>query len=200
MRTSAILLREYCSRRRCADKRVLSVDPAAELLSQLNDIELPDSTGFGIAPGWFLLALCMAVVGWFFWRSRKRRRQSSSLTDWRPLAQSELMQIRQNIHQGQYSNVLPDCSRLARRVALAVMPRSDVAALSGDNWLRTLDQIAGSRVFTQGEGRILATGPYQNNVVADPRQLESLVLTIEQLLVAAGQNCAQPGARAPVQS
>jgi len=59
-------------------------------------------------------------------------------------------------------------SSILKRTALAAYPRRDVAGLSGDAWLRFLDDTVSSTAFTAGVGKALATAPYQQEAVAEP--------------------------------
>ncbi len=57
--------------------------------------------------------------------------------------------------------VLARMSILLRRLALLRFPRREIAALSGDAWLRFLDESGGNGRFAPGPGQVLATGPYR---------------------------------------
>lgn len=103
------------------------------------------------APGWWLLAavlLLLSALAWWYQRRTALRR--AALGELRRLERNE-----------------PDATRLAtgvnqllRRVALARFPRRQVAALSGDAWLRFLDAHAGGTEFSSGPGKVLATAPF----------------------------------------
>jgi hypothetical protein len=58
-------------------------------------------------------------------------------------------------------------SVLMRRLALTRFPRRQVATLTGDAWLRFLDESGGDGRFAAGAGRALASGPYQRSLPAD---------------------------------
>ena len=56
-----------------------------------------------------------------------------------------------------------DASAIAavlRRAALVAYPRSEVASLSGDDWLSFLDRSGRMSGFREGAGRVLVTAPY----------------------------------------
>jgi hypothetical protein len=57
-----------------------------------------------------------------------------------------------------------DPARIAvilRRTALAGFPRSEVAGLTGADWLRFLDRTMAGDGFVSGPGRIIAEAPYR---------------------------------------
>lgn len=53
-------------------------------------------------------------------------------------------------------------AEVLRRAALAAFPRSEVAGLSGDDWLAFLDETGGCADFLHGQGRVLALAPYRS--------------------------------------
>jgi hypothetical protein len=103
------------------------------------------------APGWWVLAaLVLGALGVAWWHRRRTALRRAALIELRQLERSA-----------------PDDGRLAigvnlllRRVALACFPRRQVAALSGEAWLRFLDTQAGGTGFSTGPGRVLATAPF----------------------------------------
>jgi hypothetical protein len=94
-----------------------------------------------LAPGWYVLMLILAlaliwlgVKYWRKWRAHQYRRD----------ALLELKEIS--------PRHLP---ALVKRVCLSAWPRDEVANLSGDAWLKFLDQSGNTTDFTQGAGKIL---------------------------------------------
>ncbi|MEA1049270.1 DUF4381 domain-containing protein [Lamprobacter modestohalophilus] len=140
----------------------LGADPGANLGSSLGsslnlrDIHLPAEPGFWPpAPGWWLLftlllggALWLGRLGWGQYR-RLRRRQ-------RILA--ELDRLQRAGLQG--PALIAALSALLKRVALSRYPRTEVAALTGTDWLAFLDRSGGNGRFATGPGRVLADGAY----------------------------------------
>lgn len=147
------------------------------LLSELHDIELPLVSG-GLAPGWWLLLLlcvCIAVVYWLL-----KKRHSRML--WKREAETELQSIRDSLSSEDSERVLSRSSALVRRVVLAVEPRQEVSALTGDAWLHKLDEISGSLSFSQGMGRLLAEHPYKPASKVSNDDLSALLDAIETLV------------------
>lgn len=134
------------------------VEDPAVLLQSMRDIHLPDASGSPLAPGWVLLAagvlmLLLMLLGFLL-----RRRRSA---DWRAQAQQELSAIRHQASQVSESESVAACSRLLRRISLALAPRQKVASLTGESWLNLLDALHGSAQFSRGPGRVLAELPYR---------------------------------------
>lgn len=144
-------------------------------LSQLRDIHLPDPVGlWPLAWGWWVLFALLAtaiLAGLFYWRRHQRQRR------YRQQAQAELKSAYRNYRDnGDLALYLQNLSLVLRRAALTAFPRAQVAGLKGEAWLEFLDQsLPGPETpFTQGEGRILATGPYQPKPQADAKVLHRL--------------------------
>jgi hypothetical protein len=103
------------------------------------------------APGWWLLLALLLSLGAALWWYRRR-------TALRRAALNELQRLERNVADDhQLSAAL---NLLLRRVALARFPRRQVAALSGEEWLRFLDAQARVTGFVSGPGRVLATAPF----------------------------------------
>lgn len=116
------------------------------------------------APGWWLLAglvLLGAAVTW--WLRRRTALRRAALAELRRLERSELDDTR----------LAAALNRLLRRVALARFPRTEVAALYGEAWLRFLETRAAG--FLHGPGRVLATAPYAADCTLQRAALLELV-------------------------
>ncbi len=139
--------------------------PAPATLT-LEDIHVPPPPGWWPpAPGWWLLAaLLLALLGLGLWRWRRWRRRRQQ---WRQI-EAELQTIQQRIERGEQRAAIAAINRLLRKLALMSWPRSEIASLTGRQWLEFLDRSGETRAFTAGPGRILAEGPY----VAHPQQAD----------------------------
>ncbi|MBX2881591.1 MAG: DUF4381 domain-containing protein [Granulosicoccus sp.] len=165
------------------------MDPSGELLSQLEGLDLPARTGLGIAPGWWILLIALLLGLLALVLFLRRRPKKENIVDWRPQAGQELARIRRTLETTSHDIILSDCSRIARRIALAVAPREDVASLHGQAWMRKLDELSHSSAFTEGQGGLLLNGPYQMkpgsaSTDKDLQRLHSLVDALEELLQA----------------
>lgn len=144
-------------------------------LSQLRDIHLPDPVGlWPLAWGWWVLIVVLAgalLAGFVYWRRHRRQRR------YRLQAKAELKSAYRDYRDnGDVAIYLQNLSVILRRAALTAFPRGQVASLKGEAWLEFLDQsLPGAETpFTKGEGRVLATGPYQRAPQADVKALHRL--------------------------
>lgn len=126
----------------------VSPDP----LAALRPIHLPPPVSWWPpAPGWWILlaALCLAVV-WqaaTFLRGRVKR---SALAELRSMKNS-------NVPDRDFVALV---SIILKRYALHCFPSRQVAGLTGNAWLKFLDQHASQRDFISGPGRVLMDMAY----------------------------------------
>ncbi|MDH5445618.1 MAG: DUF4381 domain-containing protein [Gammaproteobacteria bacterium] len=148
------------------------MNPASEAL-QLRDIHLPDGISWWPpAPGWWLVLLLLIItigLGIFFHRYRQTRKLHKA-------ARQELEKIKHAYEQDSDPQVLiRSLSIWLRRVCLSIYPRTDVAGLTGKQWLELLDKCfidkKQTERFSQGAGTQLIHGPYQTSVDFDPDNL-----------------------------
>lgn len=143
----------------------------------LRDIHLPEPIGWWPpAPGWWLLAILVpALIVGLIWLIRR----------WRRITPIKLALRELDFLQGD-AGLSPDTklrrlSILLRQTALSLYPRQSVAGLSGEDWLRWLDETLGEPRFSQGPGRLLVEAPYRRAPAANLDEL--LALCREWLLV-----------------
>jgi hypothetical protein len=130
-------------------------------MANLREISAPEAIAFTPQTlGWALLAvlllLALGCIGWRSWRSWRAsayRREA--------LAQLKWIESADAMHPAER---LWSISSLLKRVALVSFSRGQVARLSGEDWLRFLDQSLGGREFRDGPGRMLAAGPYDRQL------------------------------------
>ena len=157
-----------------AEMQPVQVDPVAGLI----DIPLPPPVSLW-PQTWTsritLVVLLVAAIAatWRFardWRASRYRRE----------ALAELDGIGQRLDASEAAGErLAELSMLVRRTALAAFQREAVAPLAGTEWLAFLDRSYGGKGFSEGAGRLLASGPYQR-AVPDQQQLRSLAALIRQ--------------------
>lgn len=165
------------------DPQVMNGQAMNAQVLDLRDIHLPDPVSWWPpAPGWWLLlagivlAIIVAMIARKIYNSKQLRRD----------IRTELDKIKQQYSQAQNKlQLAKSLSVLLRRASISYYPRADIAGLTGDNWLRYLDDSnsggsKGNR-FQSDAGKILLTAPYlpdtgQNSskVDFDAEQLISL--------------------------
>jgi len=127
-----------------------------DLMAGLRDLHLPEAEAATASDSLVLwplaLVLLAAIVAAFIiWRRR---------SVWRRDFFVALDQIEQDVDQGVESESWARLAFLLKRFALQRQGRHDVAALSGGQWLKRLDDLTGTDLFTNGPGRGIASFPY----------------------------------------
>jgi hypothetical protein len=131
----------------------------------LKDIHLPETIGWWPpAIGWWLLAFLIPLLMVFFYWLYKRLTNRTAIKT----AKSKLAAIKQDPALDN-SKKLHELSMLIRRVAISINPRTEVASLTGRQWLAFLDKSLTGAPFSEGCGQLLATAPYRNS---PPTELE----------------------------
>ncbi|MBL4584922.1 MAG: DUF4381 domain-containing protein [Pseudomonadales bacterium] len=123
---------------------------AADPLSQLKDIHLPDAPGlWPLAPGWWVLAIVVIAVvaaAVFFalryWRNNQYRKAAALEAD------ALLQAYSQNPEQAS-SRHIEQAMALLKRVARHRYPNESISTLNGAQCLMTLNQHCKNPVFTE---------------------------------------------------
>ncbi len=130
---------------------------------QLKDIHLPGSPDFWPpALGWWLiLTVILLVLFWAFSQLKKRNR----IRKHRKVLFHTLEILEDNLRKDANSETLAEVNILLRQLAVNYYPRSEIASLTGGDWLHFLDQSGKTSGFSRGAGRILIEAPYQSGKV-----------------------------------
>jgi uncharacterized protein YjiS (DUF1127 family) len=126
-------------------------DPGS--LDRLHDIVTPPPVSWWPpAPGWYLVGVVgLILVGVAAWAAIARWRRNR----YRREALRELSRLSPTMQD------LPVVAELVKRVALAAFSREQVAALTGQPWLKFLDRTGGGSRFAHGAGRLLEAGTFR---------------------------------------
>lgn len=144
----------------------------ADPLAQLADIHLPDPvSAWPPAPGWWLLALLIIglVIGAIVFLVQRYRKRA-----WRREALAYLRELQTRQDQLPGTDMASALSGLLKQVAITRFGRHQTASLSGDTWLRFLDDKGKTTAFTQGPGRALGDDIYRPDAVIDVEGLFKL--------------------------
>lgn len=123
-------------------------------LAGLHDIVLPEPISYVPATiGWVVVATIVGVaVVWLGARRVQRWRADA----YRRRALEEFARLEALLDRPETrGQALASFAPLVKRTALAFLPREEVASLSGESWLRVLDETGEGAAFLEGPGRIL---------------------------------------------
>jgi len=145
-----------------------SEDPAS--LDHLVDIlSLPPVSWWPLAPGWYVVtAAVLVLLGVLVIKVWLHRRRNH----YRVLALSEIK------HAGKGATAVAHIAQVLKRTALAVAPRQNVAALSGEQWLQWLNQNGNGVSFSEKSRQILSENIYGAGQ-ADDADIEALARTAQ---------------------
>ena len=146
----------------------------ADALAELRGLAMPDAISWWpMAVGWWILLalllvlITVAVIGIRRWRAKQR---------WRNLAYHEYQAILSQYRAGASKDqVLMQVSMLFRQISLVLLPREEVASLSGQEWLVTLNTLGDTSDFTQGAGQVLADSLWQKPEHQDDVNMDALL-------------------------
>ncbi len=133
-------------------------------LAQLRDVILPPAPGFWPpAMGWWILlllvivVLCGAVYLYRYIYSRQKR--------------FDLVKQMDGLARLPAPQAIVELSILMRRIAITRFQHNMVAGLSGEEWLKFLDESGHTNDFTHGPGRALVSAPYATVPLEYPESL-----------------------------
>ncbi len=153
-------------------------------MSALRDIHTLDSAPFWPpAPGWWLLLAGAVAVGALAYVVLRWLRRYP-LGSWQRDARNALRQLKRRQHLQTPKESLGQLSELLRRIAMARFGRHGQASLAGDAWLARLSAWDRSGFDWQGQGRLLARGPYAPDVDETERAAVETLIDAAQRLVA----------------
>ncbi|MFZ2726321.1 MAG: DUF4381 domain-containing protein [Methylococcaceae bacterium] len=144
----------------------------------LRDIHLPDAISwFPPALGWWLLAITLPLLVLFLVKYYQRLTRQTALKT----AKKQLTEI--STRSANNTEKLRELSVLLRRVAITLVPRHEVASLTGQAWLQFLDSSLKDAPFSSGAGRCLLDAPYRNSPLSDSELNTLLQLSAQWLKV-----------------
>ncbi len=126
---------------------------------QLRDIHLPESASvWPLSIGWWVLfAMTILMMTWLVIKAIKRRKQKRHQR--KILAKFKALE--EKLKATPNNNTVAEINTLLRQLAITYYPRTEIASLTGGDWLHFLDESGDTHDFSQGAGRILIEAPYQ---------------------------------------
>ncbi|GMR22608.1 MAG: DUF4381 domain-containing protein [Acidobacteriota bacterium] len=132
----------------------------------LHDIVFPEVVSYipQTAAWYVLFSFVLALLAWgaVVWVRHERRNR------YRELALVQLADI-------EARGAFTELPTLVKQTALSFTPRDEVASLSGDDWLRFLDETYRGDAFARGPGRQLPGLAYARPDTVDVGELLALV-------------------------
>ena len=141
-----------------------------DLAARLRDIrDIDPVSPWPPGPGWWLLALTIAVIVIFLMRYRPHRLiwQRQPNGDWRKSATAELRALRIRANTEDPKQIAGELSELVRRVAMARCGREACAGLSGKRWLNWLQEHDPHNFDWPNKGGLLASALYAPQLPSD---------------------------------
>lgn len=154
---------------------------AATQLHALRDIAPPPPVSWRPqTAGWIVLALVvLAAIAWALWHAARRYR----VRRYRREALTELDRLESVLHDpAQRRSGLWQLSALVKRTRLSEAPRAVAAGLSGEAWMRQLDE-TWKPEFSDGPGQPLADVVYRSRAQIDAltdQELAALTATVRR--------------------
>ena len=116
------------------------------------------------------LTIIAAILGLWLRRRRVRKQQSIKV-----LSLRHLQRVRNAFEQhGDSQRLAKELSMLLRRASISAYNREETAGITGDAWLKFLDQNLSGQRFTEGPGKLLIDTPYQRRPHVDASELLSV--------------------------
>lgn len=154
-------------------------------LDALRPLHLPEPVSWWPpAPGWWaLLLLGCLILGAAVWWWRRGRVRRAALAELRRIAAADLSAAEL---AGEVSSVL-------RRYALAIYPRTDVAGLCGEPWLRFLQERFVGETFGKPTALALVEAPFRRDPDFDRT---ALLMQVRRWILRNGPDAGRSGRRA----
>ena len=147
-----------------------------QILAQLRDIQdLDPVSWWPPATGWWLLLLLILalIIGLVLWLRNLRKYPPGS---WHRDAYRSLVKLRKQASKLSDGELAGQLSGLLRRIAVVRLGREQAAGLSGDAWLKWLQEQDPRAYDWPQKGRLLLTLPYAPATDSSDNKAELLEL------------------------
>ncbi|MCW9046935.1 MAG: DUF4381 domain-containing protein [Gammaproteobacteria bacterium] len=138
----------------------------------LRDIHLPDAVSWWpLAIGWWLLPLLVLLITFAIYKLIKYKKQNRKIA-YKKIALNELKNLRLHYKNNDNSvELIRAISALLRRIALSYLPREDIASLTGEQWIKQLNNLCSQNIFTDEIALQLESAPYMPQSNIDNKKL-----------------------------
>jgi len=148
-----------------------------ELLAQLRGIHIPQAPAEPqIWPLVVATVVITAALLFFLWN------RSRGGLNWAKQASLELERIKNT----ENLTGLQSTAVLLKRIVITHDNNSEIKHLSGDRWLRYLDNFFSTQYFTQGDGQVFGTAKYQKHHQLSPGHYKDIKALIKRKARARG--------------
>ena len=144
-----------------------------DALKQLHDLHLPAPPGlWPPAPGWWLLAAL--VIGLVIWAGRRWYRWRRSRRPFR-IAVAALDNLLRQTHENNLParEFVDGVNALLKRALIHGAHHAEAAPLTDAAWLKYLDGLAASDVFSRGAGKALGNSRFAQDFDHDPAPIHA---------------------------
>ncbi len=143
----------------------------------LKEVTLPDPVSMmpGTMGWWILAGVLLAWLIYFGYRGVRHWQANR----YRGVALTALADIERLWGQGDPKG-LSRIPVVLKRTAMQAFGRKGIAELTGDAWLKFLDQTGRTTNFTQGAGQVIATLAYQKTEACSDEQAIEILLAARQ--------------------
>ena len=140
-----------------------------ELLKDLKDIHEPVAiSAWPPAIGWWILPLAILLLIVIIFKVIRYKRRPNykkiALIDLKNIETN--YQIQKNAHE-----TASELALLIRKAMVAKFGNQTVAGMIESEWLRKLDSVSNTELFSNGPGKILITAPYTKESKVDIEEL-----------------------------
>ena len=140
-------------------------------LQQLKTLHLPpEPSWWPPAIGWWLLLLMgIILITWVVFRIVRHFQATKPIRHGKLLIDKLYKEYQDGaISEERFAHA---ANQIIKRVLVPGLGKQQYAKLSGDEWLKALDQISETNRFTQGEGAILGNKRFRPDPTLDPKGL-----------------------------
>ncbi len=145
------------------------MNPQIQNTTALRDIHLPDAVSWWPpAPGWWIILIVFCVAIYLIPKLYKRL----TYVPLNKISQQAFDKICSEYNQNNNSQqLIQSLSKLLRQISMTYHGREEVAQLTGDAWVESLNKLTEKKYFSQSLRDALINAPYKKNISLDVNAL-----------------------------